>query len=105
MTILLEDSVCKDCKWTVSCMIFKKINGIVDNRTFVDNSNHRNDIIEIIVKKCSYKIWIDHIELEKKRTGDNMNNNINVAVVGVGNCCSSLIQGLEYYKNITDNEK
>ena len=53
MTILLEDSVCKDCKWTISCMVFKKINGIVDNRTFVDNSNHINDIIEKIVKKCS----------------------------------------------------
>lgn len=33
------------------------------------------------------------------------NNNINVAIIGVGNCCSSLIQGLEYYKDIIDNEK
>lgn len=28
-----------------------------------------------------------------------MNNKIKVAIVGVGNCASSLIQGLQYYKN------
>jgi myo-inositol-1-phosphate synthase len=31
-------------------------------------------------------------------------NKIKIAVVGVGNCASSLLQGIEYYKNITDNE-
>ena len=25
--------------------------------------------------------------------------NIKIAIVGVGNCCASLIQGLEYYKH------
>jgi len=30
--------------------------------------------------------------------------NINVAVIGVGNCCSSLIQGVEYYKKAKDIE-
>lgn len=29
---------------------------------------------------------------------------INVAVIGVGNCASSLIQGVEFYKNAKDNE-
>lgn len=28
---------------------------------------------------------------------------IKVAIVGVGNCCSSFVQGLEYYKEIVDN--
>lgn len=35
----------------------------------------------------------------------NIMNNIKIAIVGIGNCCSSLVQGIEYYKNITDNEK
>jgi|SRR5665811_2344618 len=29
---------------------------------------------------------------------------IKVAIVGIGNCASSLIQGIEYYKNSNDNE-
>ncbi len=29
---------------------------------------------------------------------------IKVAIVGVGNCASSLVQGIEYYKNAKDNE-
>ncbi|MFH0942514.1 MAG: inositol-3-phosphate synthase [Chloroflexota bacterium] len=29
---------------------------------------------------------------------------INVAIIGVGNCASSLIQGVEFYKNARDNE-
>ncbi len=33
------------------------------------------------------------------------NNEIRVALVGIGNCCSSLVQGVEYYKNIIDNSK
>ena len=33
------------------------------------------------------------------------NKKINVAVVGVGNCASSLVQGLTYYKNVKPNEK
>ncbi len=32
------------------------------------------------------------------------NNSIKVAVVGVGNCASSLIQGIEYYKNATEDD-
>lgn len=30
---------------------------------------------------------------------------IKIAIVGLGNCASSLIQGLTYYKNINDNQK
>lgn len=33
-----------------------------------------------------------------------MGNKIKVAVVGVGNCASSLIQGIEYYKDAKDDE-
>jgi myo-inositol-1-phosphate synthase len=29
---------------------------------------------------------------------------INVAIIGVGNCASSLLQGIEYYRNIGDDE-
>src|SRR3954466_15246748 len=29
---------------------------------------------------------------------------IRVAIIGVGNCASSLIQGLEFYKNAPENE-
>ncbi|KYH38403.1 MAG: inositol-3-phosphate synthase [Candidatus Hecatellales archaeon B24] len=32
-------------------------------------------------------------------------NRINVAVIGVGNCASSLIQGVYYYRNVKDDEK
>src|SRR3990167_6188275 len=32
-------------------------------------------------------------------------NTIKVAIVGVGNCASSLVQGLTYYKNIKDKKK
>ena len=31
------------------------------------------------------------------------NRQINVAVVGVGNCASSLIQGVEYYRSIPED--
>ena len=30
---------------------------------------------------------------------------IRVAIAGVGNCASSLVQGVEYYKNADDGEK
>lgn len=33
-----------------------------------------------------------------------MNKKIKVAIVGVGNCASSLVQGIEYYKNAHDDE-
>ncbi|MEE9411312.1 MAG: inositol-3-phosphate synthase [Candidatus Heimdallarchaeota archaeon] len=33
-----------------------------------------------------------------------MSNNIRVAIAGLGNCASSLIQGLEYYKNVDDSD-
>ena len=28
-----------------------------------------------------------------------MSNKVRVAIIGVGNCASSFVQGLEYYKN------
>jgi len=31
-------------------------------------------------------------------------NEIRVAIVGVGNCASALIQGVEYYRNAKENE-
>ena len=34
-----------------------------------------------------------------------MNKKIKVAIAGLGNCASSLIQGLEYYKNVDDNDE
>lgn len=34
-----------------------------------------------------------------------MTKKINVAIIGLGNCASSLLQGIEYYKNITDSEE
>lgn len=33
------------------------------------------------------------------------NKKIKVAIVGVGNCASSLVQGLEYYKGVKDEER
>jgi len=30
---------------------------------------------------------------------------VRVAVVGVGNCASSLVQGVEYYRNADPNER
>lgn len=33
-----------------------------------------------------------------------MSNKIKLAIVGLGNCASSLIQGIEYYKNAADDE-
>ena len=33
------------------------------------------------------------------------NKKIKIAIIGVGNCASSLIQGLTYYKNVKDSEK
>lgn len=55
MSLILEESVCSSCKWTTSCMVFKKINGISDNREFELNTNHEKDIIDIVVKTCSLK--------------------------------------------------
>lgn len=34
-----------------------------------------------------------------------MSKNIRIAIAGVGNCCSSLIQGIFYYKDVTDNNE
>jgi len=33
-----------------------------------------------------------------------MSRRIRVAIVGVGNCASSLVQGVEYYRNLTDEQ-
>ncbi len=30
---------------------------------------------------------------------------VRVAIIGVGNCASSLVQGVEYYKNAPENER
>jgi myo-inositol-1-phosphate synthase len=32
------------------------------------------------------------------------NNKVRVAIIGIGNCASSLVQGVEYYKNAADDE-
>ena len=34
-----------------------------------------------------------------------MSKKIRLAIAGVGNCCSSLIQGIFYYKNVSDNNE
>ncbi|MBI9036475.1 MAG: inositol-3-phosphate synthase, partial [Bacteroidales bacterium] len=33
------------------------------------------------------------------------NKKVRVAIIGVGNCASSLVQGVEYYKNAKDSER
>ena len=33
-----------------------------------------------------------------------MGDKINVAIVGVGNCASSLVQGIYYYRNVSDQD-
>lgn len=33
------------------------------------------------------------------------NNKVRVAIIGVGNCASSLVQGVEYYKNAVDTDR
>lgn len=37
--------------------------------------------------------------------GENVVKEIRVAIAGVGNCCSSLVQGRYYYKNISSNNE
>lgn len=34
-----------------------------------------------------------------------MNKNINITIVGLGNCAASLLMGLSYYKNVKDNDE
>ena len=34
-----------------------------------------------------------------------MKSNINVAIVGVGNCASALVQGVYYYQKVAKDEK
>lgn len=36
--------------------------------------------------------------------GKNKNDTIKIAIVGVGNCASSLVQGIEYYKNAKEDD-
>lgn len=55
MSLILEDSVCIDCKWISSCMTFKRLNGVSDSRKFKPNSGYHNDIIEIVIRKCTMK--------------------------------------------------
>ena len=33
----------------------------------------------------------------------NQTDQVRVAIIGVGNCASSFVQGVEYYKNSTDD--
>lgn len=37
--------------------------------------------------------------------GESVSDKINICIVGIGNCASSLIQGIQYYKNIEDYDK
>ena len=32
-------------------------------------------------------------------------NKVRVAIIGVGNCASALVQGVEFYKNAAENEQ
>ena len=34
-----------------------------------------------------------------------MSKKIRVAIIGVGNCASSLVQGIEFYKNAKEDER
>ncbi len=34
-----------------------------------------------------------------------MSKKVRVAIIGVGNCASSLVQGVEYYRNSKDTDK
>ncbi len=34
-----------------------------------------------------------------------MNNNVRVAIIGVGNCASSLVQGVQFYRNAPEDEQ
>ena len=33
----------------------------------------------------------------------NQHNKVRVAIIGVGNCASAFVQGVEYYKNASDD--
>jgi myo-inositol-1-phosphate synthase len=47
--------------------------------------------------------WI--IAISQQDGGNNMaRKKIRVAIIGVGNCASSLVQGIHYYRNAKDNE-
>lgn len=67
MSLILKESICSTCKWTTSCMIFKKISGITDNRKFEPNTNHEKDIIEIVVKTCSLQNYDRSYKSENRR--------------------------------------
>jgi myo-inositol-1-phosphate synthase len=34
-----------------------------------------------------------------------MSDKVRVAIIGVGNCASSLVQGVQYYKNARDDDQ
>jgi myo-inositol-1-phosphate synthase len=40
-----------------------------------------------------------------KILGVGMSKDIKIAIAGIGNCCSSLVQGIFYYRDVTDNNK
>src|SRR5512147_304085 len=45
---------------------------------------------------CTQSYFRRHSNLGKKK--------VRVGIVGVGNCASSLVQGVEYYKNAADDD-
>jgi len=45
----------------------------------------------------------DRNQMKRKEKNAMSKNKVRVAIIGVGNCASSLVQGLEFYKNTPDN--
>ncbi len=43
-------------------------------------------------------------ERQPHKTGASNGKKVKVAIIGVGNCASSLVQGVEFYKNASDND-
>src|SRR5437879_6138508 len=44
------------------------------------------------------------MQVLKPHRGCEMARTIRIAIVGVGNCASSLLQGIEYYRHVHDEE-
>jgi myo-inositol-1-phosphate synthase len=42
------------------------------------------------------------ILIDENSSGVLMTKKVRIAIAGLGNCASSLIQGLEYYKNVDE---
>ena len=50
-------------------------------------------------------LGINHIFSRTKELDPTVSGKVKVAIVGVGNCATSLIQGVEYYRNAAEDEK